>query len=46
MALFVLLFRRNLRQRSGLAALRRSMTGAMVEKMAAHRTRPCAAVAF
>jgi ATP-binding cassette subfamily B protein len=35
----LLLFRRNLRQRAGFTVLRRRMTGDMVEKMAAHRTR-------
>jgi ATP-binding cassette subfamily B protein len=39
MALLAVQFRRNLRQRATLTAQRRHMTGAMVEKMAAHRTR-------
>ncbi|MEJ0099549.1 MAG: ABC transporter ATP-binding protein/permease, partial [Pseudomonadota bacterium] len=39
LTLFAILFRRNLQQRATLTAQRRRMTGAMVEKMAAHRTR-------
>jgi ATP-binding cassette subfamily B protein len=38
-ALLAVQFRRDLRQRASLTVQRRHMTGAMVEKMAAHRTR-------